>query len=259
MMCSKCEEGYVVQNGLCKKCPDFCLECDTNDNCKDNRCQTGYGLSYDKKTCVDCPTLTIANCATCTDHPAYQNDTASCLTCASDYYLKDMIGNVTRFSGKQYDPECVAVDTSVLQCDTASVIDPRPMCQKDKCYPGYDYMYGLCVKPCFRCGDSRTKDTVAPADCNVDNSTAGAMIDYCEDGMCLSYSDGTNIFTGCTPSDMTCDDTCSTTGAGSEECLMCCSYRLCNDDANVLANYNSASCLSSTVALVISLLLMLLK
>ena len=254
MVCSECESQWTVKDGLCIACPSNCLECSSNGVCSD--CKSGYGLSFDKLSCVACSELTFENCAFCTDHPDYENDTASCLACNSGFYLRDGLGNGT-------DAECLSrseIDSG-LTCDSSNVLDEPPTCQEDECAAGYVLFDGLCTKPCFRCGDLRIDATVDPTTCITDNSSDAVQINYCanQGGACMAVRETINsvdmVMTGCVPDGKTCAEGCQDVtrdGVTVQVCTACCVGQLCNNEANIPESYSSATCLSGSALLLLA-------
>lgn len=151
--CSECYAGYIPdEKGLCVKCSDNCLKCDSKELNKCTDCFNGYGLI--DKSCQKC---SDDNCIKC------NNDVNKCLNCKKGFTL---------FNGKceKLDTFCETYDSNrqctkcigatyleegkCKECNDNSKIQNCAFCSKDKegkvicknCFPGFMQNYDTCIK-----------------------------------------------------------------------------------------------------------------
>ena len=103
-VCISCSKGNLLDttNNLCVSCSQTmpnCLYCDPS-TCIE--CQYGYGLS------VGAPPAVCQLCSDSIEGCLHCEDTATCLTCAMQYYLSPATGT------------CLACPTGCLQCELSS-------------------------------------------------------------------------------------------------------------------------------------------
>ncbi len=88
-ICIKCDNNYMMNNGVCQKCKSFCSQCYYEDNKKEpicSLCQNGYGYDNINNECIDCQSRqeTGTGCRSCRYNSS--NDKFECLSCASSEY-----------------------------------------------------------------------------------------------------------------------------------------------------------------------------
>ena len=166
--CDECYAGYVPnENGVCTKCSNNCLNCNTNDLSKCNKCFKGFGLIGNEcKNCDD------KNCNKCDDN------TNICQECKKGYVLiegkcdkkdnsfdswcKTYIYTISILKLWKKCIECIGPtyleNNKCIECKDKNCSE----CSKDekgneicnKCMDGFGLVDGLCIKcsnDCLNC------------------------------------------------------------------------------------------------------------
>lgn len=225
MTCNDCNNGFYLDNGICKKCEspcatctnkntclscangflfdgtsscsnkcsDECLTCESNPN-KCTSCKAGYILSGTK--CVQC----FEGCKTCEE----QWGEFGCMDCFDGYYI-------------QYTMEGKRCSKCNDECATCISTDEKGC---SSCAPGYFFTqmntdpYRPYTGKCESCGKDESHCQLCIENCNDDENF------NCEPvPICTKCSDGFYIDNNvCQP----CDKSCGTCyGPSSDDCLTC--------------------------------------
>ncbi|KAK8843913.1 hypothetical protein M9Y10_024996 [Tritrichomonas musculus] len=166
--CTKCDDGYKLENGKCEKCKvEHCKSCNNNIfSCKS--CENGYMVQIDVNNiykCVKCPDgcdiciepstcyscgvgyyLTNENlCEKCIENCRSCRDSITCRICNDPFYASDDGKCVRCIENCQY---CYKKDT----CDTCV----------EKYYRNDDYKCEPCPENCLYCNDILTCTVCSP-------------------------------------------------------------------------------------------------
>ena len=166
--CSECYAGYVPnENGICIKCSNNCLDCNSNDLGKCYKCFKGFGLIGNEcKNCND------KNCNKC------DNNTNTCQECKKGYVLiegkcdKKDISFDSWCKTYKYSESSLKLSKECIECIGPTYLENNKCieckdkncskCSKDKngieicsiCMDGYGLVDGLCIecsKDCLNC------------------------------------------------------------------------------------------------------------
>ena len=151
--CTECYAGYIPnEKGLCVKCSDNCLKCDSKELNKCTYCFNGYGL-IDNKSCQKC---SDDNCIKC-DH-----NINICQSCKKGLTLLDGKCEKLDTFCETYDSErkctkCIGatyLENGICkECNDGNKIQHCASCSKEKdgeitcknCFPGFMQNYDTCL------------------------------------------------------------------------------------------------------------------
>lgn len=197
-LCSKCEDSFFLEDGICKSCTEGCKDCDESKTCL--TCRYGFYLNPDS-ACSKC----MRGCLDCYIENKDQVIFEICIEC--DYYY---------FTTEDYTCEN-CIDKCEYCYDTESC---------DQCEQGYFFSMNekaciKCKKHCSVCSNSKTcdiceygyywneKDTQCKAcsfgcgECDKDSCTVCSYEFYLEGNKCVhcspncAYCDSQDNCQGC--------------------------------------------------------------
>ena len=170
--CSECYAGYTPnENGICTKCSDNCLKCESNNLNKCTECFNGFGLVNNK--CQECK---VSNCKKC------DNDIKVCKICKKGYVL---INGSCAKKTSEFDSWCKNYEYTIpifkwwkkcTQCIGPTYLEKNKcieckdkkcaQCLKDengneicsKCINGYGLEKGVCSLKCTEGCEKCEKD-----------------------------------------------------------------------------------------------------
>ena len=123
--CLSCNVGYYLTFiNACKKCPEFCTECSSENICT---------------SCKDNCFLFNNQCYECNKDCKTTSDNCKCDTCEDGYYLK----NYQCLHCDSNCKTCIDLATKCLSCEEDSYIDSNQSCAK-------------CCSPCRKCSNAET-------------------------------------------------------------------------------------------------------